>query len=119
MLETRDFFPAELHAGEAGCTPRDLRALLRHGLGSGSAEAFTLTPAGFREAARMVRNHRLWELYLTQRAGYAQDHVHDSAEQMEHLLAEENIAHMMEVLGHPTTDPHGKRIPSLDDPYHG
>lgn len=115
LLETRDFSPDEVHAGEAGCTPRDLRALLRRGLGSGSAQAFTLTPGGFREAARMVRNHRLWELYLTQRAGYAQDHVHDSAEHMEHLLAEENIAHMMDVLGHPTTDPHGKRIPSLDD----
>jgi hypothetical protein len=38
-----------------------------------------------------------------------------SAEQMEHLLAEENIARMMEVLGHPQTDPHGKRIPSLNE----
>ncbi len=118
LLEARDFSPPELHAGEAGCTPRDLRTLIRHGLGTGSAQSFTLTPSGFREATRMVRNHRLWELYLTQRAGYAQDHVHDSAEQMEHLLAEENIAHLMEVLGHPQTDPHGKRIPSLDDPLH-
>ena len=81
---------------------------------------FALTPEGFREASRMVRNHRLWELYLTQRAGYAQDHVHDSAEEMEHLLAEENIADMMRVLGNPQTDPHGKPIPSLDDtPGHG
>ena len=63
----------------------------------------------------MVRNHRLWELYLTQRAGFAEDHVHDSAEEMEHLLAEENIADMMRVLGQPQHDPHGKRIPSLDD----
>ena len=115
LLEVRNFSPAEIHAGEAGCTPRDLRTLLRNGLGAGNAQSFTLTSDGFREAARMVRNHRLWELYLTQRAGYAQDHVHDSAEQMEHLLAEENIAHLMEVLGHPETDPHGKRIPSLDE----
>ena len=100
LLETRDFSPPELHAGEAGCTPGDLRTLIRHGLGTGSAQSFSLTPDGFREATRMVRNHRLWELYLTQRAGYAQDHVHDSAEQMEHLLLEENIAQMMEVL-HP------------------
>ncbi len=115
LLESRSFSPEEMHAGEAGCTPRDLRALLRRGLGTGTAQSFTLTRAGFREAARMVRNHRLWELYLTQRAGFAEDHVHDSAEQMEHLLAEENIAHMMEVLGHPQNDPHGARIPSLHD----
>jgi manganese/zinc/iron transport system permease protein len=115
LLESRGFSPAEIHTGDAAVSARDLRTLVRHGLGAGSPQSFTLTPAGFREAARMVRNHRLWELYLTQRAGYAQDHVHDSAEQMEHLLAEENIAHMMEVLGDPASDPHGKRIPSLED----
>lgn len=115
LLESRDFTPPEVHTGDAAVSASDLRALLRLGLGSGNPQSFTLTPPGFREAARMVRNHRLWELYLTQRAGYAQDHVHDSAEQMEHLLAEENIAHMMEVLGQPITDPHGKRIPSLND----
>jgi len=117
LLESRDFASPEIRAGDAALTSRDLRTLRRHGFGEGRAPSFTLTPAGFREAARMVRNHRLWELYLTQRAGYAQDHVHDSAEQMEHLLAEENIAHLMEVLGHPVTDPHGKRIPSLEDPF--
>jgi manganese/zinc/iron transport system permease protein len=115
LLESRDFTPAEIHAGDAGITARDLRTLRRRGLGMGSAQAFCLTGEGFREAARMVRNHRLWELYLTRRAGYAEDHVHDSAEHMEHLLAEENIAQMMEVLGYPTADPHGKRIPSLED----
>jgi len=117
-LETRGFSPAEIRAGEAGCTPADLRALDRRGLGEWTGEsAFRLTPEGFREACRMVRNHRLWELYLTQRAGYAQDHVHDSAEEMEHLLAEENIAEMMRVLGNPRTDPHGKPIPSLDETF--
>lgn len=115
LLESRDFAPVEFGVGDAALTARDLRVLRRRGLGEGSARSFTLTPAGLREAARMVRNHRLWELYLTQRAGYAQDHVHDSAERMEHLLAEENIAYLMEILGHPATDPHGKPIPSLDD----
>lgn len=115
LLESRNFTPVEIHAGDAAITASDLRTLLRHDLGTGTPASFILTPAGFREAARMVRNHRLWELYLTQRAGYAQDHVHDSAEQMEHRLAEENIAHMMDVLGHPVTDPHGKPIPSLTD----
>jgi manganese/zinc/iron transport system permease protein len=116
LLESRGFLPAEVRAGDAGCTFADLRALERRGLAKpDTAQSFHLTPAGFREASRMVRNHRLWELYLTKRAGYAQDHVHDSAEEMEHLLAEENIDHMLRVLGHPQTDPHGKHIPSLDD----
>jgi ABC-type Mn2+/Zn2+ transport system permease subunit len=115
QLEGRGFSPPEVPAGEAPCILRDLRTLVRHGLGSWQNGVFTFTADGLHEASRMVRNHRLWELYLTQRAGFADDHVHDSAEQMEHLLAEENIADMMRVLGHPQTDPHGKRIPSLDD----
>jgi Mn-dependent DtxR family transcriptional regulator len=41
--------------------------------------------------------------------------VHDDAEEMEHLLAEENIAHLMGVLGHPVADPHGRRIPTEED----
>ncbi len=114
-LETVDFRPLELHTGEASTTEGELRALVRHGLGEWRSAAFVLSPAGFREASRMVRNHRLWELYLTQHAGFAYDHVHDSAERMEHLLAEENISAMMRVLGGPKTDPHGKRIPSLED----
>jgi manganese/zinc/iron transport system permease protein len=114
-LEEGGFRALEFRAGEASTTAGELRSLVRHGLGEWKAGAFFLTPAGFREASRMVRNHRLWELYLTQRAGFADDHVHDSAEEMEHLLAEENIADMMRVLGQPRHDPHGKRIPSLDD----
>lgn len=74
-------------------------------------DTFTLTERGFAEAARIVRNHRLWELYLTTRAGYPQDHVHDDAEEMEHLLAEEHISHLQHVLGDPLTDPHGSLIP--------
>jgi manganese/zinc/iron transport system permease protein len=116
LLESRGFSPPEVRSGDAGCRPAELRALERRGLARQSAaESYSLTPAGFREASRMVRNHRLWELYLTKRAGYARDHVHDNAEEMEHLLAEENIADMLRVLGHPRTDPHGKPIPSLDD----
>jgi ABC-type Mn2+/Zn2+ transport system permease subunit/Mn-dependent DtxR family transcriptional regulator len=116
-MEAGGFQSSGLRPGEASTTARELRALARHGFGAWKNGALELTPEGFREATRMVRNHRLWELYLTQRAGFADDHVHESAERMEHLLAEENIAQMMQVLGHPETDPHGKRIPSMDDSH--
>ena len=38
-----------------------------------------LTPKGWEYACRIVRNHRLWELYLTNEAQYAPDHVHEDA----------------------------------------
>ena len=93
-----------------------MRSLERRGMVRAvAAGGWELTESGFGEAARVVRNHRLWELYLTRRAGFAEDHVHDAAEEMEHLLAEENIEHLMGVLGHPERDPHGRRIPRTGD----
>lgn len=93
-----------------------MESLARHRMAAAvPGGQWQLTSGGFQTASRVVRNHRLWELYLTRRAGYAEDHVHDDAEEMEHLLAEENIAHLMGVLGHPVADPHGRRIPTEED----
>ncbi|MDC0322444.1 ABC transporter, partial [Verrucomicrobiales bacterium] len=59
------------------------------------------------------RNHRLWELYLTDRANIAPDHVHDDAEKIEHILGEETIRRMEESLNLPAVDPHGSQIPQV------
>jgi manganese/zinc/iron transport system permease protein len=61
-----------------------------------------------------VRNHRLWELYLTSRANFRADHVHDDAEDIEHLLDEETVRQLEERLDFPARDPHGKTIPKLE-----
>lgn len=76
-----------------------------------SGSGLILTPPGRRRAAEMVRKHRLWELYLTRRADYAADHVHDEAERAEHWISEENARRLAEVLENPETDPHGSKIP--------
>ena len=116
LLERRDFREAAFLPDDAGQDRGMMESLARHGLAESlSAGTWKLTGRGFRHASRVVRNHRLWELYLTRRAGYAEDPVHDDAEEMEHLLAEENIAHLMGVLGHPVADPHGRRIPTEAD----
>lgn len=70
-----------------------------------------LTPKGRRRAAEIVRKHRLWELYLTRRADYAADHVHEEAERAEHWISEENARRLAELLDHPEIDPHGRLIP--------
>ncbi|SHJ36767.1 manganese/zinc/iron transport system permease protein [Rubritalea squalenifaciens DSM 18772] len=73
--------------------------------------AIYLTPTGWRRAAEIVRNHRLWELYLTNLADYEEDHVHDDAEVIEHLLGAETVRKLERELDFPQLDPHGKPIP--------
>jgi Mn-dependent DtxR family transcriptional regulator len=78
-----------------------------------------LTPEGWQLACAIVRNHRLWELYLTNAAHIAADHVHEDAEKIEHVLGEEVVRELERKLEYATTDPHGRRIPSLADMRQG
>ena len=74
-----------------------------------------LNPEGWLMACTVVRNHRLWELYLTNEAEFEADHVHEDAEKIEHVLGEETVRQLERLLDFPRTDPHGKLIPSLTD----
>lgn len=71
----------------------------------------SLTSTGISDAMRIVRLHRLWELYLNEYMNIAPDHVHESAEQMEHLLTPELEAMLEKRLNYPTLDPHQETIP--------
>jgi ABC-type Mn2+/Zn2+ transport system permease subunit len=72
-----------------------------------------LTARGLAEAHRLDRAHRLWEAYLVSQVGVALDHVHPTAEELEHLLDDTLIARIDDALGHPGIDPHGALIPRL------
>jgi manganese/zinc/iron transport system permease protein len=72
-----------------------------------------LTPEGWRQACAIVRNHRLWELFLTHTANIAADHVHEDAERIEHVLGEETVRQLERQLEFASRDPHGKMIPGL------
>jgi DtxR family transcriptional regulator, Mn-dependent transcriptional regulator len=71
----------------------------------------TLTRAGERLAALVLRRHRLIELFLVQVMGLSWDEVHDDAEQLEHVVSERLIDRIDEMLGRPEVDPHGDPIP--------
>ena len=73
------------------------------------------TPTGWQLACKIVRNHRLWELYLTNAANIAPDHVHDDAEEIEHILGDEVVRELERMLEDTTRDPHGKIIPGLNE----
>jgi manganese/zinc/iron transport system permease protein len=72
---------------------------------------FLLTARGLRRAERLTRLHRLWELYLTRKLELAPDHVHDDAEEIEHILTPELERRLEDALEEPAVDPHGRIIP--------
>ena len=74
----------------------------------------TLTPAGQRLALKVIRHHRLLELYLAEALGYAWDQVHGEAEKLEHVISEEFEDRISAFLGDPKRDPHGDPIPAKD-----
>lgn len=74
----------------------------------------SLTPAGEKIALRVIRSHRLLELYLTETLGFAWDQVHAEAERLEHHVSQALESRIAAVLGHPTRDPHGDPIPAAD-----
>src|SRR2546422_5157788 len=71
-----------------------------------------LTAQGRRAALRMIRRHRILELYLTQQLGYDWGGVHAEAERLEHAVSDELIDRMAGALGNPQYDPHGDPIPT-------
>ena len=73
-----------------------------------------LTDEGEKVALEVTRHHRLSESFLTQIIGLDWDKAHVEAEKWEHVLSEEVEARMAAMLGHPTHDPHGSPIPTLD-----
>ena len=75
---------------------------------------FKLTPKGRDLALRMLRRHRLIELFLAQTLRLGWDEVHADAEQMEHAVSDALIERIDEYLGHPQFDPHGAAIPGVD-----
>ncbi|MEO8450962.1 MAG: metal-dependent transcriptional regulator [Gemmatimonadota bacterium] len=71
-----------------------------------------LTREGRKAAVKMVRRHRIIELYLTKHLDYHWDNVHPEAERLEHAVSDELIEKMAVVLGNPRYDPHGDPIPT-------
>ena len=74
----------------------------------------TLTTEGVRQATQLIRKHRIWEVFLCERLGYAWDECHDLAEQLEHIQSNDLIDRLDEFLGKPKFDPHGDPIPDQD-----
>lgn len=78
----------------------------------------SLTPAGARRAASVIRRHRLIETWLVREFHYSWDEVHDEAEVLEHSLSDRLLEGIDERLGRPRFDPHGDAIPDATGAVH-
>ncbi len=70
-----------------------------------------LTNKGKYRAEKIVRLHRLWEVYLVDYLGQKAEKVHKSAEELEHLMSPELEEKLTCLLKNPTHDPHHQPIP--------
>jgi len=77
-----------------------------------------LTKKGRGAAVMLIRNHRLWEVFLLEKLGFTWDQVHEVAEEMEHVRSPLLIARLEKYLGYPKYDPHGDPIPDAKGNIH-
>lgn len=126
-----DYVKAIYHLGGAGAQVSTSQLAERLGVSAASATEMlgklaamdlvshdryrgaSLTRTGEGVALEIVRHHRLLEMYLAKKLGYAWDEVHEEAELLEHVISERMEQRIFEVLGRPELDCHGDPIPTL------
>jgi DtxR family Mn-dependent transcriptional regulator len=74
-------------------------------------QGFRLSNEGRKVALGIIRRHRLWEYFLSEKLKFSWDEVHEVAEQLEHVTSKKLIDKLDEYLGFPRFDPHGDPIP--------
>ncbi|MFT6167091.1 MAG: manganese/zinc/iron transport system permease protein [Vicingaceae bacterium] len=106
LLETRDLRIKELKRG--------LHLLKHRNWIRKKGENWVITQSGLNEAKRIIKLHRLWEMYLNQRLKLEPDHVHNDAEAIEHIITPELERQLEKELNYPTKDPHESIIPYIE-----
>jgi manganese/zinc/iron transport system permease protein len=76
---------------------------------------YRLNHDGQLRAAKIVRLHRLWEVYLVDYLGVGGERVHRNAEEMEHILTPDIERELTRLLNDPKRDPHRQPIPAKED----
>jgi DtxR family transcriptional regulator, Mn-dependent transcriptional regulator len=106
---------AEALAVSPGTVTSMLKTLSESGLAEYIPyEGARLTDSGRTLALRVLRRHRLIELFLVRTLKLNWDEVHEEAENMEHAVSDLLVDRIDAYLGYPATDPHGDPIPKAD-----
>ncbi len=103
-------------AHRLGLTPGSVTGMLKRMERAGLVDytphqGARLTSVGRKTALRIIRRHRLLELFLVESLGMGWDEVHEEAELLEHSASDRLIDRIDQHLGYPDRDPHGDPIP--------
>jgi DtxR family Mn-dependent transcriptional regulator len=72
----------------------------------------SITPSGKGLAVRVLRHHRLWEVFLVDHLRMKWEEAHETACRLEHDTTDEVIERLACFLGHPRVNPRGEPIPA-------
>lgn len=75
-------------------------------------KGISLTELGKRSAIRLIRAHRIWEVFLMKHLNYSWHEVHEQAEYLEHINNDDLVNRLYEYIGEPKYCGHGNPIPS-------
>ena len=106
-------------AAALGVSPGTVTSMLKTLRETGLAtytpyEGVQLSSTGKTLALRILRRHRLIELFLVETLGFSWDEVHEEAENLEHAVSDLLVDRIDDFLGCPESDPHGDPIPRAD-----
>jgi len=79
-----------------------------------SYQGVRLTEEGEKKALRVLRKHRLVEMFLVETLDFPWSEVHAEAELLEHAISDRLETYIAQYLGNPLFDPHGDPIPTVD-----
>lgn len=105
---------SEMQTTAASVTDMLKRLAEKHLIAYEKYRGVELSKEGNRVATALIRKHRLWEVFLVEKLGFAWDEVHDLAEQLEHVQGDNLVERLDNFLGHPKFDPHGDPIPDAE-----
>jgi DtxR family Mn-dependent transcriptional regulator len=80
-------------------------------------EGVKLTDSGKMAALKVIRRHRLWEMFLVEVLHFGWDEIDEEAVRFEHIMSDKMEGKGDEVLGFPSVDPHGYPIPSKNGSF--
>jgi len=80
-------------------------------------QGVNISEEGKKVALKVIRKHRLWEVFLVEKLKFNWDEVHEIAEQLEHIRSSILIERLDEFLGYPKADPHGDPIPDNEGKF--
>jgi DtxR family Mn-dependent transcriptional regulator len=106
-------------AQNLGVSPGSVTSMLKTLKDAGLAEykpyeGVQLTNSGRSLALRILRRHRLIEVFLIETLHFNWDEVHEEAENLEHAVSDLLIDRIDEFLNFPASDPYGDPIPGTD-----